>query len=127
MVKLKNRRTGVKVGRTIKDGEKYEFYKFELFDEGDLPEEIADDEQARHIRDEMFRYLNEEAIMREAAVKAIQDRGAMDKIVTLLRRIFSEVPAQEEIKPDPPVYYYGPNDLIDDSEQVSKARAKDES
>ena len=127
MVELKNRRTGVKVGRTIKDGEKYEFYKFELFDEGDLPEEISDDEQARSVRDELFRNLNEEAVMREVAVRAIQDKGAIDKIVVLLRRIFSGASVQEEAKSDPPVHYYGPNDLIDDNEQMSKVKAKDES
>jgi hypothetical protein len=125
MVELKNRRIGVKVGRTIKDGEKYEFYKFELSDEGDIPKEIADDEQARAIRDEMFRNLNEEAIVREAAIKAIHDKGAIDKIVVLLRKIFSGVPVQEEVKPDPPVYYYGPNDLVDDNEQMSTSKTKE--
>jgi len=114
MVELKNRRVEAMVGRTIKHGERYEFYKFELKDGGDLPQEFASDEEARVVRDELFKQLNEEALMREAAFKAIQDSSTIDKIVRLLRSIFSST--QQQPAPDPPPIYYTDMDVRDDED-----------
>ena len=112
-IKLKDRRTGVRVTRTVKLSNDFgDFYKFELFDDGILPDEIADSEQARAARDAMFKELHEEAIAREVAVKLARKDDAVDKIVKIMQAVFASMNAQEEQKPDPPVQYFKPMDFV---------------
>ena len=127
MIEFKNKRVTVKVHQTIKYGDKFgEFFKFELGEEAD----IADEVDSREARGELFRNLVEESTIREAAIKAIHDKSQLDKIIEWLQKLFRQASAQgaqtvnSQPQAEPPIYYYGPNDLIDDEEEMQKAQVK---
>jgi len=81
-IEFKNRRISASVGRTIKFGKDYEFFRFELGMEADIPDEV-DREEAHN---QLFKELMEDAVNREAVVKAVgSDVSAMDMLVTLLK------------------------------------------
>jgi len=80
-----NRRIGIKVGRTIKDNdEKYEFTKFDLSMEADIP----DGADRLEASSQLFREMMEESVMRETAVRAArQNPEAIDQVVNLLQEL----------------------------------------
>jgi len=121
MVEFKNKRISVKVHQTIKHGSQFgEFIKWELGEEAD----IADGTNSREARTQLFKELLEESTIREATVKAIENKGDIDRIIQLLQGLF-KVNDQSSVKSDPPIHYYGPNDLIDDEEEMSMAQLKE--
>lgn len=80
-----NRRIGLKIGRTIKDSDKkYEFTKFDLSVEADIPDGV-DRQEASTL---LFRELMEESVMRETAIRAARNNSEqIDGIVTLLQEL----------------------------------------
>jgi len=79
---FKNRRISVSVGRTIKFGNEYEFFRFDVGMEADIP----DDADRVEAHNELFKELMEDVINREAVIKAVgNDVSAMDTLVTLLK------------------------------------------
>ena len=81
-IEFKNRRVSVSVGRTIKFGNDYEFFRFDLGMEADIPDDVSREEA----HNQLFKELMEEVVNREAIVKAIgNDMSAMDMLVTLLK------------------------------------------
>lgn len=79
-----NRRVTAMVGRTLKtSSDKFEFLKFSLGFEGD----IADDVDRSLAHDQIFAEMMNEAVLREAAIKAAYKVDEIDQIVRILKNI----------------------------------------
>jgi hypothetical protein len=83
-IAFKNRRITAMVGRTLKtNADKFEFLKFALGFEGD----IADDVDRSLAHDQIFQEMMNEAVLREAAIKAAYKVDEIDQIVRILKSI----------------------------------------
>jgi len=114
-----NRRITVKIHQTIKNGTAFgEFIKFELGEEADIPDGV----DSREARTQLFKKLLEESTIREAVIKALNDKDQIEQAVRLLQQVFSASQTQPGPVKEPAPHYYGPNDMIDDEEGMSKAQ-----
>jgi len=93
-IQFKNRRVSASVGRTIKFGNDYEFFRFDMGMEADIPDDV--DRNEAH--NELFKELMEDAVNREAIIKTVgNDLSAMDTLVSLLKGLVKNKQKQEEI------------------------------
>jgi hypothetical protein len=98
MIEFKNRRVTASVGRTIKAGRDYEFFRFEVGMEGD----IEDDVDRAEAHNQLFKEMMTEVIHREAAIRAVgSDSNAMDQLILLLRSLLASRTNNEETNENP--------------------------
>ena len=84
-IQLVNRRVSVEVGRTIKTSESaYEFSKFKLGYEADIPDGASREKAT----DAIFNELMKDCVLREAAIRAAaKDVTVLDRVVIMLRTL----------------------------------------
>jgi len=84
---FKNRRINVSVGRTIKFGHDFEFYRCDIGMEADIPDGM----ERADAHNQIFKELMEDLMYKEAVIKASgKDLSSMDMLVDLLKNILNE-------------------------------------